>query len=274
MMVVSMCGTPLRVEGPRFNVRTGGEAVRRERSGATSNVVQRQPPGRVTDRGIRVAASPASEPDGVDPRVNRASAVPGCHEATPPAHPRLAIVTGADSGMGKAIADLLATEGFDVGITFHTDEAAHATPSARWSSAGSAASSRSTTPPVLTQQRPSRRWCDSWAAWACWSTTCRHRAQQPRARPGPRHLARGGGDRPDRAVPQRPDRRTAHGPTGPRRSHHQHHQRARAPAALQGRRLLHRQGRARHADQVTWRWSWRSTASWSTRWPRARSPRR
>ena len=42
---------------------------------------------------------------------------------TPPAHPRLAIVTGADSGMGKATAELLATEGFDVGITFHTDEA-------------------------------------------------------------------------------------------------------------------------------------------------------
>jgi NAD(P)-dependent dehydrogenase (short-subunit alcohol dehydrogenase family) len=38
------------------------------------------------------------------------------------AHPRLAIVTGADSGMGKATAELLATEGFDVGITFHTDE--------------------------------------------------------------------------------------------------------------------------------------------------------
>jgi NAD(P)-dependent dehydrogenase (short-subunit alcohol dehydrogenase family) len=42
---------------------------------------------------------------------------------TPPAHPRIAIITGADSGMGKAIAELLATEGFDVGITFHTDEA-------------------------------------------------------------------------------------------------------------------------------------------------------
>src|SRR3954451_5231320 len=42
---------------------------------------------------------------------------------TPPAHPRLAVVTGADSGMGKATAELLATEGFDVGITFHTDEA-------------------------------------------------------------------------------------------------------------------------------------------------------
>ncbi|HET6560816.1 MAG TPA: SDR family oxidoreductase [Marmoricola sp.] len=42
---------------------------------------------------------------------------------TTPAHDRLAIVTGADSGIGKAAAELLATEGFDVGITFHTDEA-------------------------------------------------------------------------------------------------------------------------------------------------------
>jgi hypothetical protein len=40
-----------------------------------------------------------------------------------PAHPRLAIVTGGDSGMGKATAELLATEGFDLGITFHSDEA-------------------------------------------------------------------------------------------------------------------------------------------------------
>jgi hypothetical protein len=40
-----------------------------------------------------------------------------------PAPPRLAIVTGADSGIGKATAELLATEGFDVGITFHTDDA-------------------------------------------------------------------------------------------------------------------------------------------------------
>lgn len=40
---------------------------------------------------------------------------------TTAAHPRLAIITGADSGMGKATAELLASEGFDVGITFHTD---------------------------------------------------------------------------------------------------------------------------------------------------------
>lgn len=39
------------------------------------------------------------------------------------AHPRLAVVTGADSGIGKATAELLAAEGFDVGLTFHTDEA-------------------------------------------------------------------------------------------------------------------------------------------------------
>ena len=38
------------------------------------------------------------------------------------AHPRTAIVTGADSGIGRATAQLLATEGFDVGITYHTDE--------------------------------------------------------------------------------------------------------------------------------------------------------
>jgi NAD(P)-dependent dehydrogenase (short-subunit alcohol dehydrogenase family) len=36
--------------------------------------------------------------------------------------PRLAIVTGSDSGIGRATAQLLATEGFDVGLTFHTDE--------------------------------------------------------------------------------------------------------------------------------------------------------
>ncbi|MCK8674885.1 SDR family oxidoreductase [Rhodococcus sp. HM1] len=42
---------------------------------------------------------------------------------TVPAHDRLAVITGADSGMGKATAELLASEGFDIGITFHTDEA-------------------------------------------------------------------------------------------------------------------------------------------------------
>jgi NAD(P)-dependent dehydrogenase (short-subunit alcohol dehydrogenase family) len=36
--------------------------------------------------------------------------------------PRLAIVTGSDSGIGRATAQLLATEGFDVGLTFHSDE--------------------------------------------------------------------------------------------------------------------------------------------------------
>ncbi|MEV7431020.1 MULTISPECIES: SDR family oxidoreductase [unclassified Nocardioides] len=36
-------------------------------------------------------------------------------------YPRLAIVTGADSGIGRATAELLATEGYDVGLTSHED---------------------------------------------------------------------------------------------------------------------------------------------------------
>ncbi|HYH35235.1 MAG TPA: SDR family oxidoreductase [Nocardioides sp.] len=35
--------------------------------------------------------------------------------------PRLAIVTGSDSGIGQATAQLLASEGFDVGLTSHHD---------------------------------------------------------------------------------------------------------------------------------------------------------
>ncbi|HYG92287.1 MAG TPA: SDR family oxidoreductase [Nocardioides sp.] len=43
-------------------------------------------------------------------------------------YPHLAIVTGADSGIGRATAKLLATEGYDVGLTCHHDvEGAQAT---------------------------------------------------------------------------------------------------------------------------------------------------
>ena len=36
--------------------------------------------------------------------------------------PRIAVVTGADSGIGRATALLLASEGFDIGLTVHEDE--------------------------------------------------------------------------------------------------------------------------------------------------------
>ena len=38
-------------------------------------------------------------------------------------HGRVAIVTGSDSGIGKATAVALAEAGYDVGVTWHTDEA-------------------------------------------------------------------------------------------------------------------------------------------------------
>ena len=35
----------------------------------------------------------------------------------------VAVVTGSDSGIGKATAVRLARDGFEVGVTWHTDEA-------------------------------------------------------------------------------------------------------------------------------------------------------
>jgi NAD(P)-dependent dehydrogenase (short-subunit alcohol dehydrogenase family) len=38
-------------------------------------------------------------------------------------YPRIAVITGADSGIGKATAVAMADRGFDVGVTFHCDQA-------------------------------------------------------------------------------------------------------------------------------------------------------
>jgi NAD(P)-dependent dehydrogenase (short-subunit alcohol dehydrogenase family) len=55
---------------------------------------------------------------------------------------KVAVVTGADSGIGKATALALALEGFDVGITFHTDEEGARDTAAQVSAAGRRAAVR------------------------------------------------------------------------------------------------------------------------------------
>lgn len=63
------------------------------------------------------------------------------------AHPRPAIVTGADSGLGSATAELSASEGFDAGLTYHTDEAGAADTGSVSRSVGSAAGLRTSPAP-------------------------------------------------------------------------------------------------------------------------------
>ncbi|MEY9212348.1 SDR family oxidoreductase [Thermobifida halotolerans] len=47
---------------------------------------------------------------------------PDSDRGTYSAYDRVAVITGADSGIGKATAVLLARQGFDVGLTYHSDE--------------------------------------------------------------------------------------------------------------------------------------------------------
>lgn len=45
---------------------------------------------------------------------------------------QVAIITASDSGIGKECALLLAQQGFDIGITWHSDEEGQKIPRVRW----------------------------------------------------------------------------------------------------------------------------------------------
>ena len=50
---------------------------------------------------------------------------------------RVAIVTASDSGIGKTTALMLAERGFDIGITWHSDEKVRWKPAVKWKRRGS-----------------------------------------------------------------------------------------------------------------------------------------
>ncbi|MFG1941224.1 SDR family NAD(P)-dependent oxidoreductase [Micromonospora tulbaghiae] len=85
---------------------------------------------------------------------------------------RVAIVTGADSGIGRACAVALAEAGYDIGITWYGDAAG----ADRTATEVRATGRRCETAGLdLTRLPERRRWSTRWptgsAAWGCSSTT-------------------------------------------------------------------------------------------------------
>ena len=82
--------------------------------------------------------------------------------------PRTAIVTGSDSGIGRATAVALAASGLDVGITWHTDEDGAKETAEEVRSHGKGPSRPGWTPPTCPAAvRSSTDWPASWEPWTC-----------------------------------------------------------------------------------------------------------
>jgi NAD(P)-dependent dehydrogenase (short-subunit alcohol dehydrogenase family) len=84
----------------------------------------------------------------------------------------IAIVTASDSGIGQESAKELAENGFDLGITYRTDEAGAQETLEAVRAAGRRGEVRRLDLTELPGLRTlSTSWPTLWAAWMCWSTT-------------------------------------------------------------------------------------------------------
>ena len=117
------------------------------------------------------------------------------------AEERTAIVTGGGSGIGRAIAERLATDGLTVAVVDLNEEAAEGWPRevARPGDEAAWRSAASTCPTARRWTPPSSRCAPTSARRSCWSTTPAHRLQglplDHRREVGPRH-----GGQPERPL--------------------------------------------------------------------------
>jgi hypothetical protein len=84
---------------------------------------------------------------------------------------KVALITGADSGIGRAVAVLFAREGADVAIAYLDEESDARDQGRRRGKAAAPSCCPATSPIPPTPRPPSNRRSRIWASWTSWSTT-------------------------------------------------------------------------------------------------------
>ena len=178
----------------------------------------------------------------------------------------VAIVTGSESGIGRAIAVALAERGCDVGITWYRDED-HGRRHRR-RGAGRWAAARRSRHLDLTRLPEAADVVDDLADTLGGVDVLVNAAGTGHSTPAAgldlEHLAGGARHRPRRRVPVPAAGGPPDGRRRARRPDRQHHQRARAPAARRARPPTAPPRAGSGCSPRSRRWSWPSTASPST----------